>query len=77
MLDKAASGMWRSSHWRQVMLEKPEVWGAQNVSSEGVTMRIVVRTAPLRQWEVEREMRSRIKGALDAAGIVLVAADSS
>lgn len=77
VLDKAASGMWRSSHWRQVMLEKPEVWGAQNVSSEGVTMRIVVRTAPLRQWEVEREMRSRIKGALDAAGIVLVAADSS
>jgi small-conductance mechanosensitive channel len=77
LLDKAASGMWRSSHWRQVMLEKPEVWGAQSVSSTGVTMRIVVRTAPLRQWEVEREMRSRIKAALDAAGIAPAAVESS
>jgi len=77
VLDKAAAAMWRSSHWRQVMLEKPEVWGAQDVSSDGITMRIVVRTAPLRQWEVEREMRSRIKAALDSAGIVLAAADSS
>jgi small conductance mechanosensitive channel len=51
------------------MLEKPEVWGAQDVSSTVVTMRMVARTAPLRQWEVEREMRARVKTALDAAGI--------
>jgi hypothetical protein len=29
----------------------------------------VVRTHPLRQWELERELRSRIKSTLDAAGI--------
>ena len=34
-----------------------------------VTMRIVVKTAPLRQWEVEREMRARVKASLDTAGI--------
>ena len=33
-------------------------------------MRIVAKTAPLRQWEVEREMRARVKAALDAAGIM-------
>jgi small-conductance mechanosensitive channel len=32
-------------------------------------MRIVAKTAPLRQWEVERELRARVKAALDAAGI--------
>jgi hypothetical protein len=32
-------------------------------------MRTVVKTAPLRQWEVEREMRARVKAALDAADI--------
>jgi small-conductance mechanosensitive channel len=32
-------------------------------------MRIVAKTSPLRQWEVEREMRARVKDALDAAGI--------
>jgi small conductance mechanosensitive channel len=51
------------------MLEKPEVWGAQAASSREVTMRIVARTAPLRQWEIERELRARVKNALDAAGI--------
>jgi hypothetical protein len=45
------------------------VWGAQQVSSTEVTMRIVVKTAPLRQWSVEREMRAHVKAALDAAGI--------
>jgi hypothetical protein len=32
-------------------------------------MRMVARTAPLRQWETERELRARVKTALDAAGI--------
>jgi moderate conductance mechanosensitive channel len=39
------------------------------VSGTEVTMRVVAKTAPLRQWEVEREMRARVKAALDSAGI--------
>ena len=31
----------------------PEVWGAQEMSSGEVTMRIVAKTVPMRQWEVE------------------------
>jgi small conductance mechanosensitive channel len=61
--------MWNEPVWRAVMLEKPEVWGAQEVTPVKVTMRVVVKTAPLRQWEVERETRARVKAALDAAGI--------
>jgi small-conductance mechanosensitive channel len=68
LLDNVAQGMWHDPAWRVVMLDAPEVWGAQEVTSDQVTMRIVTRTAPLRQWEVEREMRARVKGALDAAG---------
>ena len=33
-------------------------------------MRMVVKTSPLRQWEVEREMRARIKRALKEAAIM-------
>jgi small-conductance mechanosensitive channel len=46
------------------------VWGAQAITSSEVTMRMVVKTAPLRQWEVEREMRARVKRALKEAGIM-------
>ncbi len=72
LLADAAEGMWNEPAWRTVMIEKPEVWGAQQVDMTApstVTMRVVVKTAPLRQWEVEREMRARVKAALDAAGI--------
>jgi small-conductance mechanosensitive channel len=77
LLDKAASDMWHDPHWHEVMLEKPEVWGAQEISTDDVIMRVVVRTHPLRQWELERELRSRIKAALDAAGITPAASESS
>jgi small conductance mechanosensitive channel len=69
LLARTAERMWHEPVWRAVMLEAPEVWGAQEISSSSVTMRVVVKTAPLRQWEVEREMRARVKLALHDAGI--------
>jgi small conductance mechanosensitive channel len=39
-----------------------------------VVIRVVVRTQPQQQWRVERELRVRIKAALDAAGIALPSA---
>jgi small conductance mechanosensitive channel len=69
ILQEVADTIWAEPTWHAVMLERPEVWGAQEVTGSVVTMRMVVRTSPLRQWEVEREMRARVKAALDAAGI--------
>jgi len=69
LLQEAGDEMWNEQTWRAVMLEAPEVWGAQEVTSDKVVMRIVAKTAPLRQWEVEREMRVRVKAALQRAGI--------
>jgi moderate conductance mechanosensitive channel len=65
---QAASAMWQESVWQEVILEKPEVWGVQELSSEAVLMRVTARTVPLRQWEVQRELMERLKIALDAAG---------
>ena len=70
LLARTGDGMWNEPAWRSVMLEAPEVWGAQAITSTEVTMRMVVKTAPLRQWEVEREVRTRVKKALHDAGIM-------
>ncbi len=70
LLTRTGDAMWNDPTWRSVMLEAPEVWGAQEISSSEVTMRIVAKTAPLRQWEVEREMRARVKDALAEAHIM-------
>ena len=61
-----ATGMWREPDWQGVILEEPEVWGVQSVTADEVIVRLAARTAPLRQWEVARELRERLKSALDA-----------
>jgi small conductance mechanosensitive channel len=68
-MEQAANSLYRERGWRKLMLEKPEVWGAQELSSKEVTMRLVAKTAPMRQWEVARELRARVKATLDEAGI--------
>ncbi len=69
LLAEASQALWDEPDWRVVLLDPPEVWGAQEISGKEVTMRIVAKTAPLRQWEVERELRARVKAALALAGI--------
>ena len=43
--------------------------GGQELSSKEVIMRLVAKTTPMRQWEVARELRARVKATLDAAGV--------
>src|SRR5579859_3235900 len=69
LMEEAANGLYRERGWKKLMLEKPEVWGAQGLSGKEVTMRLVAKTAPMRQLEVGRELRARVKAALDAAGV--------
>jgi small-conductance mechanosensitive channel len=45
------------------------VWGVEAISSDSVVMRLVAKTIPLGQWEVARELRERLKIALDASDV--------
>jgi small conductance mechanosensitive channel len=67
-MTRTAKGMWQETTWHEIILEEPEVWGVQSLSSEAVLMRVTARTVPLRQWEVQRELTERLKIALDATG---------
>jgi small conductance mechanosensitive channel len=69
LMEQAATGLYHEGGWKELMLEQPEVWGAQGLSGKEVTMRLVAKTAPMRQLEVARELRARVKAALDAAGV--------
>jgi small conductance mechanosensitive channel len=62
-----AIGMWQEPEWSGVILEEPQVWGVQAVSADEVLIRLTARTVPLRQWEVARALRERLKIALDHA----------
>ncbi|GIU89427.1 MAG: hypothetical protein KatS3mg010_0526 [Acidimicrobiia bacterium] len=55
--------------WASRILDEPEVWGVESLTLDLVTIRLAVKTAPGEQWRVARELRARVKTALDAAGI--------
>jgi small conductance mechanosensitive channel len=53
----------------ELVLEEPEVWGVENLGADGIAIRLVVKTVPLKQWVVARQLRQRLKAAFDAEGI--------
>ena len=69
VIKAAADEVWHSDDVGASVLEEPEVWGAEGFGPTGIAIRLVVKTQPADQWKVLRELRSRIKVALDRAGI--------
>src|SRR5260370_29086531 len=63
------TAMWQEPAWHEISREEPEVWGVQTLYTDAVLLRVVARTVPLRQWEVQRELMERLKSALDATGV--------
>jgi moderate conductance mechanosensitive channel len=71
VIKRTADGMWRDEAFAGVILDEPEVWGVEELGVDRILIRLVVKTRPLEQWNVARELRARIKAAFDAAGIVM------
>jgi len=69
VLREIAHDMWEDEAFKGDVIEEPEVWGVERLDPEAVIVRVVLKTKPLAQWEVAREMRERIKERFDALGI--------
>jgi len=52
-----------------LLLEDFEIPGVESLDDSAVTIRVMVKTAPLKQWDVMREMRRRFKNRFDEEGI--------
>ncbi|MEX1078826.1 MAG: mechanosensitive ion channel domain-containing protein [Homoserinimonas sp.] len=66
---QTANTMANSIAWRSKILEKPEIWGIESVSAEALVIRLVMKTRPEEQWDVARELRLRLKLALDEINV--------
>lgn len=53
------------------VLGPAEIPGVESFGPYQVTLRMLVKTRPMEQWRVQRELRRRIKLALAAAGITI------
>lgn len=71
LIDQVGVEMDRDPRWRDRILEKPEVLGVDNFGDRGLIIRVWIKTQPLKQWEVAREYRRRLKKAFDRASIAI------
>ena len=70
VIRQAGQDMWDDPEWgADELIEPPQVKGVQSLGESGILIRVRAKTRPSVQWRSERELRLRIKEALDAAGI--------
>ncbi|HUR74877.1 MAG TPA: mechanosensitive ion channel family protein [Sporichthya sp.] len=69
LLLSSATALFAQPEYGAMILEPPEVWGVEALSSDGLVIRLVVKTVPLQQWKVARLLRENIKNAFDRAEV--------
>ncbi|HMP17436.1 MAG TPA: mechanosensitive ion channel, partial [Gemmatales bacterium] len=65
MFREIAIDMRKDAHFGQLIIEDPEMLGVERISNEGITIRFIIKTLPLQQWNVKRELLRRIKHRFD------------
>ena len=69
LLKEIGAKLAADSTFRNSVLEPVEVTGIEALGDAQVTIRTRIKTVPLRQWDVAREFRRRIKITFDQTGI--------
>ena len=71
LIDSIGIQMDKDPKWLEQIIETPQVLGVENFGDRGLMIRVWIKTQPLKQWEVAREYRRRVKVAFDKAGIAI------
>lgn len=69
LISNVADKMNKDSQWSINILDTPQILGVDNFGDRGVIIKVWIKTRPLKQWEIAREFRRRLKVAFDEAGI--------
>jgi small conductance mechanosensitive channel len=69
LLRAATQAMRDDPHWHDSLLGEPVVRGVETLDVDNVTVRLLVRTPPGRQFEVAGELRRRIAEGLRREGL--------
>jgi small conductance mechanosensitive channel len=69
LIENVAMQMNQELQWKRQIIEKPSILGIDNFGDRGMMIRVWIKTQPLKQWDVAREYRRRLKIAFDEVGI--------
>lgn len=69
ILEQVGKELREEEPYNEIMLEDPQILGVDSFGDSQVTIKMITKTCPLKQWQVARELRRRIKYAFDSEGI--------
>jgi len=69
VLREVGQELYEDPEFRPMIVEPLEILGVDNFGDSSVDIKIMMKTKPLKQWTVGRELRRRIKKRFDAEGI--------
>ncbi|WP_008317648.1 mechanosensitive ion channel family protein [Leptolyngbya sp. PCC 6406] len=69
LVNQVALDMSQDGVWGSLILEPPLLLGVEKLDHTGATLRLWIKTQPLKQWDVAREYRRRLKLAFEQAQI--------
>ncbi|WP_314431055.1 mechanosensitive ion channel domain-containing protein [Microbacterium lacticum] len=67
----AAKSLAKDPKWRTRIIEQPEIWGLESITGDALVIRLVMKTRANAKDDVARELRMRLKRAVDDLGIEL------
>jgi small-conductance mechanosensitive channel len=68
LLVEVAQTVWEDDELREDLIEAPEVTGLESLDPATMVMKVMIKTRPMKQWEIARILRQRIKGRMDGEG---------
>ncbi len=69
VISEAAGTVADDDALRESILSPPDVWGVDTISTDGLTIRVAVKTVPAHRAAIARALRRKIVGALQAANL--------
>lgn len=61
--------LWDDPEWKPLLVEEVQVPGIESFGDSSVSIRLMAKTLPMKQWDVARELRRRLKRRFDEEGI--------
>jgi len=71
LVKEVADGMQHEDRYMPFILAPLEIFGVDAFEEHAVRIKVRIRTAPLKQWDVGRELRRRVLKALKERGIAM------
>ncbi len=69
VIDKVGQELFQDKLWQEHIIKAPQALGVEDFADSAVVIKVLGDTQPLKQWDVTREFRKRLKIAFDKAGI--------